>query len=271
VRGVLPDRLKLGERATWTLAHPWPRMAGLLLLLAGALLALLSARLLSDRRQRPQSGEAPPASASSLGAALLGGAVLCAFAGRDLCWKTGARPAGFERLIQLFVYNYGRPWPEQFDYRPLLFGFAVAATACCAAAAFHCLRPLMARALLGAALAFAFWSLDVYMIDLSPHWGQRELVERYYRERAGPQEPLVAWQMNWKGENFYSGNRVAVFTALKNDEIGKWMDENRGRRAFFVLEHSRLSRFRSLLSPRPVRELTGARECNKFLLVSAEL
>jgi hypothetical protein len=271
VRGVLPEGLAVAETARWTADHPWPAGACLSLLVLGVALAAISARMGSAADGASSGGGGETGRRLSLGAMLLAGAMLAAFVGRDLSWKTSARPAGFERLIHLFVYNYDRPWPEQFDYRPVLTGFAITATACCALAALHSLRPLMARALLGTALFFTFWSLNLYMIDLSPHWGQRELVERYYRERADPEEPLVAWQMNWKGENFYSGNRVAVFTSLKNDAIKKWIEENKGKRAFFILEHTRLKRLRSLLSPRKVRALTKSRQCNKFLLVSAKL
>ncbi len=271
VRGVLPEGLAMAETARWTAEHPWPVWACLSLLALGVALAAFSVWMDRADDSIPAAETGGTGRRISFGGVLLAGAVLAAFVGRDLCWKTSARPAGFERLIHLFVYNYDRPWPEQFDYRPILTGFALTAAACCALAALHFLRPLLMRALLGTALLFAFWSLDVYMIDLSPHWGQRELVERYYRERAGPAEPLVAWQMNWKGENFYSGNRVAVFTSLNNDAIKKWMEQNKGKRAFFILEHTRLGRFRSLLSPRKVRELTTVRDCNKFLLVSARL
>ena len=60
-------------------------------------------------------------------------------------------------------------------------------------------RPSVAEAegaFLGVALAFSVWCLDVYMIDLSPHWGQRELVKRYYELRTGPEQPIVACRMS---------------------------------------------------------------------------
>ena len=47
----------------------------------------------------------------------------------------------------------------------------------------------------------------------APHWGQRDLVEAYYRARGSEADPLAAFNLNWKGENFYTGNRVAVFPA----------------------------------------------------------
>ncbi len=58
--------------------------------------------------------------------------------------------------------------------------------------------------------AFAFvwglWGLDVYMQRTAQHWGQHEVIAAYYADRPSPAEQLVAYQMNWKGENFYTGN-----------------------------------------------------------------
>ncbi|MFW6050775.1 MAG: hypothetical protein ACODAU_06350 [Myxococcota bacterium] len=270
VRGVLPE----GAGEDWVLGHPWPATAVAALLLGG--LGLLAAAMYAwHRRHADAIAETEDEDASELGGAwaatLAAGAVLVAFVGRDLAWETTARPQGYERLIHLFVYNYNRPWPDHLDYRPILTGFAVVATLLFALAVFRRLRPVMARASLGLALVFAAWSLNVYMIDLSPHWGQRELVKTYYDLRSGPEEPLVAWQMNWKGENFYTGNRVSVFVKLNNQEIRRWIDENEGRTAYFVLEHGRLGSFRGLLRNRKIEEVTTRRDNNKFVLVRARL
>ena len=139
------------------------------------------------------------------------------------------------------------------------------------AAALPLLRKTALYGLLGCAVWFSAWSLDVYMIDLSPHWGQRELVKRYYAQRKSPQEPLVAWQMNWKGENLYTGNHVHVFIQLDNKQITAWLGENQKKRAYFLLEHSRLNNFKRLLGERKVEELSTPRENNKFILVRAQL
>ena len=206
-----------------------------------------------------------------IGAILIAAPFLLAFVGRDLSWVTSARPEGYERLIHLFVYNYGRPWPEHLDYRPILTGFGIVATTVLAVGVFRSLRPVASRAFLGVALTFSVWCLDVYIVDLSPHWGQRELVMKYYEERASADEPLVAWQMNWKGENFYSGNRVSVFVDLDNRKIREWIERNAGKRAFVLMEHGRLGSFRSLVPNREVKELTNQRDNNKFVLISVVL
>ena len=84
---------------------------------------------------------------------------------------------------------------------------------------------------MGVAVAFCAWGLNVYMVDVSDHWGLRDLSQRYYDLRASPDEPLVAWQMNWKGENFYTGNRVYVFAETDNKRIEKWLEQNEGLKA----------------------------------------
>ena len=109
------------------------------------------------------------------------------------------------------------------------------------------------------------------MIDLSPHWGQRELVQTYYEARRSEDEPLVAYQMNWKGENFYTGNRVNVFVQLDNRALRDWVSQNAGHTAFFMTERSRLNNLRGVLRGGNVEELTDDRFCNKFILVRVQI
>ena len=203
----------------------------------------------------------------SMSVAVGAGTVLLAFVGRDLSWVTSARPHGFERLIHLFVYNYGRPWPDHFDYRPILTGFALTSGILFVALALRWLRAVAARATVGLALLFAAWTLNIYMVDLSPHWGMRELFKTYYQHRQGPHEPIGAWLMNWKGENFYTGNRVFTFVDSENEKIREWMGKNSGKTAYFVLEHTRLGSFRNLMRGKDIEEITDKRLCNKFVVV----
>jgi 4-amino-4-deoxy-L-arabinose transferase-like glycosyltransferase len=263
-RGVIPaDAMGVED---WILQQANPvRAYGLLGF--GLILALLA----RSGTAKAETRLAPAKWSTALGVALLSGACVLAFVGRDLSWITSARPQGNERLIHLFVYNYGRAWPEHLDYRAILGGFSIAATVVTVAAAFRTWRPAATRALLAVAVAFCAWGLNVYMVDLSDHWGLRDLTDRYYSQRTGPEEPLVAWQMNWKGENFYTGNRVYVFAETDNKRIREWLEENKGRKAYFVLEHKRLQSFRNLLPGREVHELSNKRDCNKFLLVELEI
>jgi 4-amino-4-deoxy-L-arabinose transferase-like glycosyltransferase len=263
-RGIVPEDAMHAEN--WVLRQAQPMLAGALIGL-GAAVAWLARRDLT----KAETKLTPLRSSAGLGVALLIGACLVAFVGRDLSWATSARPQGNERLIQLFVYNYSRPWPEHLDYRAILTGFAVAASVATAAAAFRYWRPVATRALVGVAVIFCGWGLNVYMVDLSDHWGLRDLAQRYYDARQSPEEPLLAWQMNWKGENFYTGNRVYVFAETDNKRMRKWLAENEDRTAYVVLEHKRLERFRKLVAGREIRALSTKRDCNKFLLVELEI
>jgi len=205
--------------------------------------------------------------------AAAGGAALVSLVGRDLSWTTNLRPQGSEHLVQLFIYNYGRPFPEHLDYRAPLTGFTAAAGVLYGLLALRGTRRTAVHGLVGLAVVFTVWTVDVYLMDLSPHWSQRELIDRYYALREGPDEPLVAFQMNWKGENFYTGNRVHAFVDIDTDKLERWVaDQDEGRRVFFLLEEGRIARLeRALGDGRPVEKLTDNRLCNKFVLVQTVL
>jgi 4-amino-4-deoxy-L-arabinose transferase-like glycosyltransferase len=264
LRGIIPESVGVAQKAVW-IAQNGPG-AGLC-----ALLLLAGLGALGAAYWRSRDGAPPRGVGAGLTAAIFASSTLVAFAGRDLSFTTTERPLGHEHFIQLFIYNYGRPFPDHLDYRPILSGFAVAAFGLLVLAAWPRLRRVAGYALVGMAFWLSAWALNVYMIDLTPHWGQRELVKRYYDERSGPSEPLIAWQMNWKGENLYTGNRVHVFVQLDNKAVTKWMDGNKGKRAYFVLEHSRLNNFKRMMGKRTVEVLTTVRDNNKFLLARAQI
>jgi hypothetical protein len=63
-----------------------------------------------------------------------------------------------------------------------------------------------------AVLAWALWFSWDHWVNLSHHWTQRDLFRRYYDYRK-PGEPIAAYQMDWKGETFYSRNTVKQIKA----------------------------------------------------------
>jgi hypothetical protein len=111
----------------------------------------------------------------------------------------------------------------------------------------------------------------VYLLDLSPHWTQKHVIQRYYEVREGPEEVVLAFQMNWKGENFYTGNRVQVFVDLDTTALREWAAERRGQTVYALTERSRLGGLRSALAPVEIEEITGDEMNNKFMLVRADL
>lgn len=207
------------------------------------------------------------------GAAVAAAAVIV-LVGRDLAIKpSGSDQPGAIRLLQLFTYNYRRPWPDNLDFSTAIAGFVVVGALVSLAMAARAWRRHAAVLFSAFALVWALWGLDVYMVKLSPHWGQRELMEAYYKDRKSPDEMLVAYQMNWKGENFYTGNRIPVFVST-GTTYQNWLKEQREKGVkvlYFVTEHSRKNGLRNETSPKTLTELTDKNLNNKFILLRAEL
>jgi hypothetical protein len=123
------------------------------------------------------------------------------------------------------------------------------------------------------AIVFAVWGVDVYMVKTSPHWGQHEVIEAYYRDRKGPEEQLVAYQMNWKGENFYTSNHIPAFVST-GATFQTWLKTQREQKGakvmYFVTEHNRLGGLKGEVTGKNYKELTTRALCNKFVLVRVE-
>ena len=208
------------------------------------------------------------------GAALLGAFVLV-LVGRDLVIKPeGSDQPGAIRLLQLFTYNYRRAWPESLDFAGILGGFTVVGALLSVGIAIRATRRHAVAAFCAFAVVFAVWGVDVYMVKTSPHWGQHEVIEAYYKDRKGPQEQLVAYQMNWKGENFYTGNRVPAFVssgATFQAWLKKQKEEKGATVMYFVTEHSRIGGLKGEVGAKSYKELTDKTVCNKFVLVRADL
>lgn len=264
IRGVIPRSVPVPARADYVLHHALG-LGWIVVLVCISLMGFVLAWRWLDRGP----SEAQQNNGYARWAALCVGAILLAFVGRDLSWVTDARPAGYERFMWLFIYRYERPWPTQFDYRPILTGFSLVFVLLLLGALWQRIRTLCLFAFIAGALAFSVWGLDVYLMDVAPHWTQRHLVKRYYALRKGPHEPLVSWQMNWKGETFYTGNRIPAFIDMKDKEVRDWLNAHRHQRVFFLLEPTRLASFRRSLK-RPIQERSTMDDCNKFVLVSAE-
>jgi 4-amino-4-deoxy-L-arabinose transferase-like glycosyltransferase len=208
------------------------------------------------------------------GAALLAALVIL-LVGRDLVIKPeGSDQPGAIRLLQLFTYNYRRAWPDSLDFSAILGGFTAIAALLVLALAVRALRRHAVAAFCAFSLVWALWGVDVYMVKTSPHWGQHEVVEAYYKDRKGPEEQLVAYQMNWKGENFYTGNHIPAFVS-SGATFQTWLKtqkEQKGAKVmYFLTEHSRTGGLRGEVNGKSYKELTDKTVCNKFVLVRVEL
>jgi len=193
---------------------------------------------------------------------------------RDLSTSVVGDVSASARLLHLVSYNYKRPWPPSLDFEAAQWAFGVAAAVCCFGLAFHALRHHAAVLACAVGVWFCVFTLFGYLPRVAPHFGQRELFVAYYRARSSSNEPVVAYQMNWKGENFYTGNRIPAFVS-SGGKFKSWLKKQRsaGRRVlFFVTEHGRIGTLRSELGAiRHISTLTDKLLNNKFALVRVEL
>lgn len=199
----------------------------------------------------------------------LAAAIVIAIVGRDMFVSNKGDVEGQARLIQLFTYNYRRPWPESLDFNGTLATFTVAAGVASAAFIARRFRAHAATAFTLIAVWWAAWGVNGYLVQAAPHWGQRETILAYYRHRQSPNEQIVAYQMNWKGENFYTGNRIPAYVS-SGKKFKDWIQSQREsgvKVMYFSTEHSRVGNLkRELDNPDDFQVLTDKKLNNKFML-----
>lgn len=243
-------------------------LRGVVLIALGLLLTGLAARLLAGNDQPTPTDDRALGVVATLGAL---GTLLVA---RDLSTSIDGDVPASARLLHLVTYNYKRSWPSSLNFEAAAWGFGVAAALGISLFALPRLRRHAVPLTCAASVWFGAHTLWVYLPALAPHFGQRELILAYYRARSGPEQPIVAYQMNWKGENFYTGNRLPAFVST-GAKFSKWLKRERklGTKVmFFVTEHGRYSTLKSELGDGFVlTRLTDKRLSDKFTLVRAEL
>src|SRR6267378_2221984 len=126
-------------------------------------------------------------------------------------------------------------------------------------------RTILVGSLTALAVAFALFLGWFHWRALSPHWTQRDLFWTYYRQSA-PDEPIGAYLMNWRGETFYSKNRVRQLK--ENQKLGEFM-AGPGDRKWLLVEHARLSALRTAVGPYVRLRVVESRN-NKFALTVTE-
>jgi 4-amino-4-deoxy-L-arabinose transferase-like glycosyltransferase len=259
---------------------PDPSIAvGIVLIVVGLVVGALFIRWLRAPAEPAVALEGEPAEADShrsrmLAAGAVAAAILLVVVGRDLIIRPeGADQPGAIRLLQLFTYNYRRQWPDALDFSTALAGFTVVGVVLTAALAIKAIRRHAVVAICAFSFVWGLWGLDVYMQRTAQHWGQHEVIAAYYADRASPAEELVAYQMNWKGENFYTGNQVPAFVST-GSTFTTWLKKQKDAGAkvmYFVTESGRIGGLKSEVGAKAYREVTDKVLCNKFVLVRAEL
>jgi 4-amino-4-deoxy-L-arabinose transferase-like glycosyltransferase len=178
-----------------------------------------------------------------------------------------------QSLTELFVYNYTRAFPKeeavigQVGFS-VLFGLTALGLSALYLAGRDWLRRQALVVLLAGALASAVWGGWYFFPAMGAHWSQRHLFDTYYALR-GPDEPIGAYMMNWRGETFYSRNSVSQ---LKNNTgLQTWLKRHHKRRMFLLVEQHRLTKLKGQL-PVELRSHVRVldRTCNKFYLISVQ-
>jgi hypothetical protein len=231
-----------------------------------ALAVLVALYLADQRRARPHGGRHRAAVAHVLG---LGGALLAALVGFDLMRPVEAGIPGAARFFHLLSYQYRRAWPAELDFTLPLLGFTGACVLLSLCFGVSRFRRALITAQVCVAVTFAGWLAHHYLLEVAPHFGQRHVIEAFYRSRASPDEPLIAYRLNWKGENFYTGNRLAIFVS-SGKAMRRYLSERRGGEPVlhFVLERSRVAALRAELGPVESFEvLTDRAASDPFCLV----
>ena len=191
-----------------------------------------------------------------------------------------------QRFLWLFSYDYihsptGRPWPSQLDFRvPLIVLVVLIALFTLALGARRLLRIAVVGLCLSA-VAMTYFLLDDYMRAVAPFWSQKETLAEYYRHRKSPDEKLLAYDMYWRGETFYSENEIyegpkedrTVFDMDNaDDDLKNWIAGHRGRRIFIIYERGRQGHLQQLLPAevRPSFKVLYDKN-NKFSLAEATI
>ncbi len=215
-------------------------------------------------------------------AAALVGLPLLALVTHDLVRS----PQSAQLFIWLFSYDYvnapqGRPWPAELDFRTPIVGWSLLFGLTVALLAIRRTRFVGALGLAAAAVTFNYFLLDRYLPATAAHWSQKPLIAKYYQLRRSPEERLVAWQMYWRGETFYTRNEIytgspdgrTVFLGDRNQEnLQAFLGRNRGKRVFFIVEKTRWTTLEGLLpadARGSLRVLDDGN--NKFYLAFAQL
>ncbi|CAN5421069.1 hypothetical protein BH09MYX1_BH09MYX1_61060 [soil metagenome] len=191
------------------------------------------------------------------------------FTGRALLGEGDAE--GPARLVHLFTYQYARPWPASVH-----LGVPLAAVA-----ALGLILPIVAYVRRGtvpavaASVAAALFLGNVYLARTSPHWGQRAVFDAWAERAQESSAPLVAYRMNWKGENFYAGNRLAILGVTPgsggplSSYVASW--RGKGARAVFVVtERGSIEALRGDAGA-PIEVLTSETDSRQFCLVRIAL
>jgi 4-amino-4-deoxy-L-arabinose transferase-like glycosyltransferase len=172
-----------------------------------------------------------------------------------------------QHLSRLYTYKYDRIWPKELVAQEAIIGLVT--TVSVALLAFQLWKKpgLQLVSFASFAVVFTLWCSHVHFNMLSQHWSQYHVFETYYDEREGD-EPLYAYQLNWRGETFYSRNRVVQIMGKGANRRMRDAVRQPGRE-FIITEQRRYDNLKKLL-PAKYREkmrIVDASNINFYLVV----
>ncbi|HYI01090.1 hypothetical protein, partial [Hyalangium sp.] len=177
--------------------------------------------------------------------------------GAALAWAGFGRPRGTDALLRAMM--------EPVNVRKALgFAFAVAG-ALSVVAALKQAKAMLFSVFCLFAICFTTWFSWNHWVSLSHHWTQRDLFWRYYRQHK-PGEPIAAFEMNWRGETFYSRNQVEQFrTGDSKVRLRNYVAQP--GREWVLTEHGRLGSLNSAVGADKKVTIIDRDINNKFVLV----
>ncbi len=173
-------------------------------------------------------------------------------------------------FLDLFTYNYQRPYPSELspDYIVIILCvfFAISIISI-----FLFVRKfqILRISFFLFAIAFSMFHSHINFSRLSPHWSSKHLLETYHEQRK-PSDILVAYQMNWRGETFYSNNTVIQ---LKGNEASRQIYQlaRKTKRLFIITEQERYKKLQKAIgAPYSDRLKIIDSSNNKFYLLKLE-
>ncbi len=109
--------------------------------------------------------------------------------------------------------------------------------------------------------------VHVYMAQASQHWTHRHILHTYW-EMSQPGEPLIAFQMDWKGETFYAHNSERQIKK-SSAELKKVVDKP--GRTFVIVQQDRYNRLKSAVGKENEKNMRIVDQSNtKWYLVLIE-
>ncbi|MFO0627891.1 MAG: glycosyltransferase family 39 protein [Polyangiales bacterium] len=191
----------------------------------------------------------------------------------DVCRGEG-HPPRYQRLLQLFTYQYERMWPtESFDYYPIMVGFGVVTAAVSAALAVHRWRAHAVRAMVALAAIWCAWALDFYMVDVCAALVAAHDLRALLPHAAAAGRRRADACADWRARTS-AGGRCAMLDCVPfcSNHARQWMENHRGQRVFFVTERTHGSSIMSHVRATggTARELTDAWDQGEFVLSALE-